>query len=96
MSQHSDILSFEISKGISRNLHARDIVHDISNLLDVLEYDEQTSDIKQVKIHAYGHAKWMMTQRDGLYGISHFKLDKFLTQLWCDNQWISDVKAWHL
>ena len=90
MSQHADILSFEIAKGISRGIHASTIVLDISELLEVLEYDD-FSDIKTVKIHAYAHAKWMMTQKDGLYGITHAKLDKFLTELWCANQWLSNA-----
>lgn len=90
MSQHADLLSHEIAKGISRGVHASDIARDISELLEVLEYDDFSA-IKTVKIHAYTHAKWMMTQKDGLYGISHAKLDKFLTELWCANQWLSDA-----
>jgi hypothetical protein len=91
MSQHSDILTWEICKGIEDGVHATDISNRIQGLLDVLEYDEHFTDMKNVKKHVYGHAKWMMTQKDGLYGrATHAKLDKFLTELWCANQWLSD------
>jgi len=91
MSQHADLLSFEIAKGIIRNDHATIIVANISGLLEVLEYDDAFTDLTQVKKHAYSHAKWMATQKDGLYGVTHAKLDKFLTELWSANQWISDA-----
>ncbi len=89
MSQHSDILSHEISKGIKRNLDAATIVSDIIDLLDMLGYPEHITDTRIATEHAYTHAKWMLTQKEGLYGISHAKLDKCITELWCKNQWVS-------
>ncbi len=89
MSQHADILTHEISKGIRRGHLAAEIIGDIMDLLTVMEYDDSFTEYNTVTQHVYQHAKWMATQKDGLYGITHAKLDKFITELWCANQWLS-------
>ena len=91
MSQHSDILSWEISQGILDGKHANYIAARIQGLLETLEYDDSFTDLKTVKEHVYSHARGMMAQKDGLYGVSHAKLDKFLDELWCSNQWLSNA-----
>jgi hypothetical protein len=77
MSQHSDLLTYAISKGIAKGEPAMIIVNDLQDLLDVLEYDSDFTDLKNVVRHAWGHVNGMLMQRDGLYGISHEQLKKF-------------------
>lgn len=90
MSQHSDLLTHEICRGIKHGLSATEIVNEIQELLMVLEYDEYFTDLTTVKKHAYTHARGMLAQKDGLYGVAtHAKLDKFCTELWCQNQWLT-------
>ena len=91
MSQHADILSYEITKGIKRDEHALSITENIAELLMVLEYDDSFTELVPHRRHVYHHAKGMMNQKDGLYGISHAQLDKFITELWCANQWLSNA-----
>lgn len=90
MSQHSDLLTLTISKGIARKEHATTIVNDFVELLEALDYGEDFTDLKAATEHAYVHAKWMLSQKDGLYGAAnHWHLDKFITELWCANQWLA-------
>ena len=88
MSQHSDLLTLTLTKGISRGHSASAIVNDTIELLDTLEYDDSFTDLFKATEHIYSHAKGMLAQKDGLYGISHSQLDKFLTELWSANQWL--------
>jgi hypothetical protein len=88
MSQHSDILKHEISKGVSRNLSVDTIVNDVGAILDCLEYDAEWTSGRILVEHVYGTAVYMRTQKDGLYGVSHDQLDKFITELWNANQWL--------
>ena len=88
MSQHSDLLSHSISKGIQRGDHANAVATDFAELLETLEYDETFTELATVKRHVFQHAKQMATQKDGLYGVSHAQLDKFITELWTYNQWL--------
>lgn len=90
MSQHASLLTLSIRKGIIRGETATEIVDDFAELLETLEYDDSITEHRTVVRHAYNHAKWMMTQKEGLYGVTHAKLDKFVTELWCANQWLSD------
>ncbi len=88
MSQHSDIFTHEIVHGISNGLKPMEIAHKISNLLDVLQYDESFTDLKAVTGHLYSHLKWMRTQKDGLYGMSHSVIETYIDDLWLANQWL--------
>lgn len=89
MSQHSDLLTRTISRSIRNGFSADYAVDDFIDLLETLEYDEFFTDHRTAIEHMYVHARWMITQSDGLYGISHAKLDTFITELWCKNQWLS-------
>lgn len=89
MSQHADILTHEISKGIRRGMSAAVITTDIGDLLDCLEYPADWTTGKTLIEHVYGSARNMrFVQRDGLYGVSHAQLDKFLDEMWVANQWL--------
>ena len=88
MSQHSDILSHEISKGIKRGEHVLSITQDIAELLQVLEYDDSMTELTNHRGYVYRHAKWMRTQKNGIYGVTHTQLDKFINDLWNSNQWL--------
>ena len=89
MSQHSDLLTYTISKGIANGESAMVIVSDLQDLLDALEYDSDFTDLKNVVRHAWDHVNGMLMQRDGLYGLSHEKLTKFKEDLWISNQWLT-------
>lgn len=89
MSQHADILSHEITKGIKRGHLAAEIAGDIMDLLTTLDYDDSFTEYNKVTEHVYYHARGMAAQKDGLYGISHEQLDKFITELWIANQWLT-------
>jgi len=89
MSQHADILSYEIIKGIKRGHLAAEITGDIMDLLTTLDYDDSFTEYNKVTEHVYYHAKGMRNQKDGLYGLSHAQLDKFITELWTANQWLT-------
>ena len=89
MSQHSDLLTYAISKGIAKGEPAMIIVNDLQDLLDVLEYDSDFTDLKNVVRHAWSHASGMLMQRDWLYGISHEQLYKFKEDIWINNQWLT-------
>jgi hypothetical protein len=89
MSQHSDLLTYAISKGIAKGESAMDIVRDLQDILDVLEYDSDFTDLKNVARHAWSHASGMLMQRDWLYGISHKQLNKFKEDIWINNQWLT-------
>ena len=81
MSQHSDLLTYGISKGLRNKNIASVILADVGDLLSVLEYEDSWCAGPILKQHVYDHARWMRTQRDGLYGISHKQLDDFLHDL---------------
>ena len=81
MSEHSNLLTLGISKGIRNKNTASDILTDIGDLLSVLEYEDSWCDGPILKKHVYNHAEWMRTQKDGLYGISHTQLDNFINDL---------------
>jgi hypothetical protein len=78
MSQHSDILKFEISAGISDGLSTDRIVERIQGVLDALEWDSDTID--NALANANNTAKYMRTQEDFLYGVSHDQLDHFINE----------------
>lgn len=78
MSQHSDILKFEISAGISDGLSTDRIVERIQGVLDALEWDSDTID--NALANANNTAKYMRTQKDFLYGVSHDQLDHFINE----------------
>ena len=88
MSQHSDLLTYSISKGLRNKATVEVILADIGDLLTVLEYEDTWCSAPILHQHVYSHAQWMRTQKDGLYGISHKQLDDFITQLWTNHQWL--------
>lgn len=79
MSQHNDILKHEIAAGIQDGLSPIRIVQRIQNVLGALEWDEIT--VETVPYDSVNVAKWMATQKDGLYGVSHKQLHSFITDL---------------
>ena len=79
MSQHSDILKFEIAEGIRDGLTPTRIVQRIQGILNACEWDEQT--VEGVPGDVLITAKWMCTQKDGLYGVSHNELKVYMAQL---------------
>lgn len=79
MSQHHDILKSQIAEGISDGLSTTRIVQRIQGVLDVCEYDEDT--VNAVPSDALGVAYWMVSQKDGLYGVTHTQLNTFMKQL---------------
>jgi hypothetical protein len=84
MSQHSDILSHMIAKGIANGDKPLAIVHDIEGMLEVLEYDDGM--VSRTYEHVYSHAAWMRTQKPGLYGITDSEFQVFLDTLWNNRQ----------
>ena len=86
MSQHSDILKFEIVEGIRDGLTPTRIVQRIQGIMSALEWDESTIEI--VPYDCVNVARWMVTQMDlseyqmdGLYGVSHKQLNDFINDL---------------
>ena len=78
MSQHSDFLKFEITAGIQDGLSTSRIIERIQGVLDALEWDSDTID--NALANANNTAKWMRTQKDFLYGVSHDQLDHFINE----------------
>jgi hypothetical protein len=78
MSQHSNLIKFEIAEGIDDGLSAKRIIERIEGVLDTLEWDSDTID--NVPVDAHNTAKWMRTQKDGLYGVTHAELDHFINE----------------
>ena len=78
MSQHSDILKFEIAAGIADGLSTERIIERIEGILDTLDWDSDTID--NVPVDAHNTAKWMRTQKDWMYGVSHDQLDHFINE----------------
>lgn len=79
MSQHSDILKFEIAQGIIDNLGTTRIVQRIQGILDACEWDDAT--INATPSDCLGTAHWMLMQKDGLYGVSHDQLKRFMLNI---------------
>ena len=79
MSQHSDILQYEIAAGIQDGLTPARIVQRVQEILDVMGWDEHT--VEGAPLDVLYTAKWMLTQKDGLYGVSHNALKVYITQL---------------
>jgi hypothetical protein len=81
MSQHSDLLSHSISKGLRNKWSAATILDDIGSLLLVLEYTDDWCEGPILKQHVISHAQWMRTQRENLYGVTYKQLDTFIRDL---------------
>ncbi len=79
MSQHNDILKFEIAEGIVDGLPTHRIIQRIQGVLEAIEWDQDTVDA--VPGDSLGVAKWMSTQKDGLYGVTHQQLDQFMASV---------------
>ena len=79
MSQHNDILKFEIAAGIQDGLTIERTVQRIQAILEALEWDEETVDA--VPSDCLGVAYWMKTQKDELYGVTHQQLQSFMNEL---------------
>ena len=79
MSQHSDILKFEIAEGIIDGLTPNRIIERVQGVLGALEWDEDT--VNTVPRDVLATAKWMATQKDGLYGVSHNALKVYIDQM---------------
>lgn len=79
MSQHNDILKWEIAQGINDGLSVTRIIQRIQGILDTCEWDEDT--VNAVPSDALGVAYWMTSQKDGLYGVTHTQLNTFMKQL---------------
>lgn len=79
MSQHSDILQFEIAAGIQDGLSPFRVVQRIQAIMGALEWDEDMANT--VPRDALATAKWMVTQTDGLYGVSHNALKVYIDQM---------------
>jgi hypothetical protein len=78
MSQHSDIIKFEISAGIADGLSTDRIVERIQGVMETLEWDSNT--IEDALADSHNTAKWMRSQKDGLYGVTHDQLDHFINE----------------
>ena len=79
MSQHNDILKFEIAAGIQDGLTIERTVQRIQAILEALEWDEETVDA--VPSDCLGVAYWMKTQKDELYVVTHQQLQDFMDKL---------------
>ena len=79
MSQHSNILKFEIAQGIADSLSVTRIVQRVQGILDAMEWDEATVDAvpEDCLVTAYG----MLRQKPGLYGVSSDQLEQFMKEL---------------
>lgn len=74
MSQHSDLLTLEITRAIHDRSSPEDLQINFIALLNTLEYDDSFLDPDTVVKHLAGHAKWMAEQPEGLYGVSRQQL----------------------
>ena len=79
MSQHNDILKFEIAAGISDGLSVSRIVERVQGILLTMEWDGNAidsipSDLMSVIVSMRRH-------KDGVYGPSHEQLDKYLNTM---------------
>ena len=79
MSQHNDILKHEIAAGIQDGLPVVRIVQRIQGIMGALEWDEVT--IETAPYDSVNVARYMATQVDGLYGVSHKQLHDFINDL---------------
>ena len=79
MSQHSNILTFEISQGIIDGLSTTRIVQRIQGILDACEWDDAT--VNAVPSDCLYSAHTMLMQKDGLYGVSHDQLKRFIQNI---------------
>jgi len=79
MSQHNNILKFEIAAGIVDGLPVDRIIQRIQGIMEVTEWDQDWVDA--VPGDSLGVAKWMRTQKDGSYGVTHQQLDQFMKTL---------------
>jgi len=82
MSQHADLLKFEIENGVRRGHSANAILNDTAELLSVLEYDDTMTSDDTVAVHLHQTANVMRMQKDGLYGLTHAQLDEFIADIW--------------
>lgn len=78
MSQHSDLIKFEIAEGIADGLSTDRIVERIQGVMETMEWDSDT--IEDALADANNTAKWMRTQKEMLYGVSHEQLDHFINE----------------
>lgn len=79
MSQHNDILKFEIMAGIRDGLSSRRIVERVEGVLIAAEYSDDM--IENVAMDCLNTANDMRRQKDGLYGVSCDQLDNFMNEL---------------
>lgn len=79
MSQHNDILKFEIAEGIKDGLPVHRIVQRIQGIMDAMEWDEATVD--GVPGDCLITVKGMRIQKDELYGVTHDQLDTFMYEI---------------
>lgn len=67
MSQHADITKVIVSKAIKSNWNAVETCEYYSNILEAIEYDIEWTNPQ----HIIDMTRYMLTQKDGLYGVSH-------------------------
>lgn len=75
MSQHADLIKHSVSKSIKVGNSWAMTLECANDLLDTAEYDEDFY-LDDKKLTA--QCEYMLTQSDGLYGVSHFKIKEFL------------------
>ena len=67
MSEHADLTSWNVADSIKNNLSAVDACESYKGMLAAADYDDQWANPKYIM----EKAAHMLTQKDGIYGISH-------------------------
>lgn len=75
MSQHADITKVVVSKAIKSNWNPVETCQLYLDVLNAIEYDD---DEWANPKHIIGMADYMLTQKDGLYGVSHQQIIDWL------------------
>lgn len=74
MSQHADLTKWNVANSIKNNLPAEAACESYAGMLAAAEYDDQWANPKYV----IEMAEYMLTQKDGLYGVSHAQIVDWL------------------
>lgn len=74
MSQHADITKVVVARAIKSDWTPAETHGHYLAVLDALEYDDYMSHTS----HIIDMANYMLTQKDGLYGVSHVQITDWL------------------
>ena len=88
MSQHADLLKWEIVRALKHKNSWVELLESVQGLLQTLDYDESFTNMHTVTEHTYSALLQMAMQKDGLYGPSRNDLNLMASMIWTHNQWL--------